>query len=125
MIQKLSRLEFWLFRLYCNRLVSLFSLLDLSQMRKGGCELLGLMFVSVQSAIIAFVILFFVAVPILTQTISPIRMSAVATATAPSPIPMARMLSALAALVVAAASMESLKEFKSGWSSLEIQLLFK
>ena len=87
--------------------------------------MLGLMFVSVQSTIMAFVILFFVAVPILRQTTSPITMSAVATATAPRPIPMARILSALAALVVAAASMESLKEFKSGWSSLVIQLLFR
>ena len=86
---------------------------------------MGLMLVSVQRAMMALFIRFFVAVPILKQTIKPIRSSAVATATALSPMPMARIFSALIALALTAASIESLKELRSGWSSLVIQLLFR
>ena len=78
---------------------------------------MGLILVSVQRAMMALFILFFVDAPILRQTIRPIRSSAVATATAPSPIPIARMFSALVALALTAASIDSLNEFMSGWSS--------
>ena len=83
-------------------------------MRKGGCELFGLILVSVHNAIIALFILFFVEAPILRQTIRPIKSNTVATATAPSPIPIARMFSALVALAPTAASIDSLNEFMSG-----------
>ena len=86
---------------------------------------MGLILVSVQRAMMALFIRFFVDAPILRQTIKPIRSSAVATATAPSPMPMARMFSALIALALTAASIESLNEFRSGWSSWVIQLLLR
>ena len=84
------------------------------QTLKGGCGLEGRRLVSVANDINMLDILFLVAWPARIQITRPIITKTTATATAPSPISSALMLSPFAILIVEAASTDIRNEFNNG-----------